>query len=58
MYDPKMRYMQVRLWDLHNVKRARDDFGFRGLKGTTGIQASLLALFGGDHDKVERLNKL
>ena len=40
------------LWDLRNVKRARDDIGFRGVKGTTGTQASFLALFDGDHDKV------
>ena len=40
------------LWDLRNIKRARDDLGFRGVKGTTGTQASFLALFDGDHDKV------
>ena len=40
------------LWDLRNIKRARDDIGFRGVKGTTGTQASFLALFDGDHDKV------
>ena len=40
------------MWDLRNIKRARDDLGFRGVKGTTGTQASFLALFDGDHDKV------
>ena len=40
------------LWDLRNLKRVRDDLGFRGVKGTTGTQASFLALFDGDHGKV------
>jgi adenylosuccinate lyase len=40
------------LWDLRNLTRAREDLGFRGVKGTTGSQASFLALFDGDHDKV------
>ena len=44
--------------DLRNLKRARDDIGFRGVKGTTGTQASFLALFDGDHDKVEELDRL
>jgi adenylosuccinate lyase len=43
------------LWDLRNIKRARDDLGFRGVKGTTGTQASFLALFDGDHNKVSCL---
>ena len=49
---------QELLWDLRNIKRARDDLGFRGVKGTTGTQASFLALFEGDHTKVEELDKL
>jgi adenylosuccinate lyase len=36
---------------LRNLKRAREDIGFRGVKGTTGTQASFLALFDGDHEK-------
>ena len=39
--------------DLRNLTRARDDLRFRGVKGTTGTQASFLSLFDGDHDKVE-----
>jgi adenylosuccinate lyase len=49
---------QELLWDLRNIKRARDDLGFRGVKGTTGTQASFLALFNEDHNKVEELDKL
>ncbi|KAF8555179.1 Adenylosuccinate lyase [Imleria badia] len=51
-------WIQELLWDLRNIKRARDDLGFRGVKGTTGTQASFLALFDGDHEKVEELDKL
>ncbi|RIA91495.1 adenylosuccinate lyase [Glomus cerebriforme] len=50
-------WIQELLWDLRNLTRARDDIGFRGVKGTTGTQASFLALFEGDHDKVEALDK-
>lgn len=49
---------QELLWDLRNLKRARQDLGFRGVKGTTGTQASFLALFDGDHSKVEELDAL
>ncbi|KAK4058319.1 adenylosuccinase ade13 [Microbotryomycetes sp. JL221] len=51
-------WIQELLWDLRNIRRARNDIGFRGVKGTTGTQASFLALFEGDHDKVEKLDKL
>ncbi|KAK9456700.1 L-Aspartase-like protein [Dipodascopsis uninucleata] len=51
-------WIQELLWDLRNIKRARDDLGLRGVKGTTGTQASFLALFNGDHDKVEELDQL
>ncbi|KAF7364826.1 Adenylosuccinate lyase [Mycena venus] len=50
-------WIQELLWDLRNLKRARDDLGFRGVKGTTGTQASFLTLFDGDHEKVEALDK-
>ncbi|TFY74493.1 hypothetical protein EWM64_g9519 [Hericium alpestre] len=51
-------WLQELLWDLRNIKRARDDVGFRGVKGTTGTQASFLSLFDGDHEKVEELDRL
>ena len=50
-------WLQELLWDLRNFTRARNDIGLRGVKGTTGTQASFLALFHGDHDKVESLDK-
>jgi adenylosuccinate lyase len=49
-------WIQELLWDLRNIQRARDDLGFRGVKGTTGTQASFLQLFDGDDDKVEELD--
>lgn len=48
----RLTALQELLWDLRNIQRARDDIGFRGVKGTTGTQGSFLALFEGDHDKV------
>ncbi|SCU81426.1 LANO_0B03048g1_1 [Lachancea nothofagi CBS 11611] len=50
-------WVQELLWDLRNFVRARNDLGLRGVKGTTGTQASFLALFHGDHDRVEALDK-
>ncbi|PWN44796.1 Adenylosuccinate lyase [Ceraceosorus guamensis] len=50
-------WIQELLWDLRNITRAREDLGFRGVKGTTGTQASFLQLFDGDHDKVEALDE-
>lgn len=47
-------WIQELLWDLRNLTRARNDLGFRGVKGTTGTQGSFLALFDGDHAKVSR----
>ncbi len=50
-------YIQDFLIDLENLKRLRNSIGLRGVKGTTGTQASFLALFHGDHDKVEKLDQ-
>ncbi|EGV65091.1 adenylosuccinase ade13 [Yamadazyma tenuis] len=50
-------WIQELLWDLRNMERARNDLGLRGVKGTTGTQASFLSLFHGDHDKVELLDE-
>ncbi|KAJ5324970.1 hypothetical protein N7476_003570 [Penicillium atrosanguineum] len=51
-------WIQDLLMDLRNLERARDDLRFRGVKGTTGTQASFLQIFEGDHDKVEKLDEL
>ena len=44
--------------DLEELEHRRETLRFRGVKGTTGTQASFLSLFGGDHDKVNRLDRL
>jgi adenylosuccinate lyase len=50
-------WAQDLLIDLENLRRLRAGLRFRGVKGTTGTQASFLALFDGDHDKVEALDR-
>ncbi|MBI5723196.1 MAG: adenylosuccinate lyase [Planctomycetes bacterium] len=44
--------------DLNEIECRRQNLEFRGIKGATGTQASFLDLLGGDHDKVNRLEKL
>ncbi|MCS6851078.1 MAG: adenylosuccinate lyase [Gemmataceae bacterium] len=44
--------------DLREVERRLETLPFRGVKGTTGTQASFLTLFRGDHAKVRRLDQL
>ena len=46
------------LMDLEDVEWTIDRLRCRGVKGTTGTQASFLALFDGDHEKVRRLDQL
>jgi adenylosuccinate lyase len=44
--------------DLHEIEHRLETLRFRGAKGTTGTQASFLALFRGDADLVRQLDRL
>ncbi len=44
--------------DLREVEYRLKNLKFLGVKGTTGTQASFLALFEGDHAKVEALDRM
>lgn len=44
--------------DLENLQYILENTRLRGVKGTTGTQASFLQLFDGDHEKVKQLDKL
>ncbi len=43
--------------DLAELEYRRENLHLRGVKGTTGTQASFLALFDGDHHKVKALDR-
>ncbi len=49
-------WLQDFLLDLENVEDALERLPFRGVKGTTGTQASFFQLFNGDHAKVRKLD--
>ncbi|MGH7570958.1 MAG: adenylosuccinate lyase [Gemmatimonadota bacterium] len=50
-------WIQDLLLDLDEITWRLESFRLRGLKGTTGTQASFLALTGGDHDAVRALER-
>ena len=51
-------WMQDLVLDIEDIDYRRRTLPFRGVKGTTGTQASFLELFEGDHDKVRRLDQM
>jgi len=51
-------WLQDLLFDLEELIRFEQWLPFRGVKGTTGTQASFLHLFGHDHEKVKKLDTL
>jgi adenylosuccinate lyase len=44
--------------DLEELQQRLETIAFRGIKGTTGTQASFLKLFNGNHNKVKQLDKM
>ena len=51
-------WLQDAVIDYHDLRYIISTLRFRGVKGTTGTQASFLELFDGDHEKVKKLDKL
>ncbi|MFA6470969.1 MAG: adenylosuccinate lyase [Candidatus Latescibacterota bacterium] len=51
-------WMQDIVMDYHDLRYVLSTLRFRGVKGTTGTQASFLSLFEGDHEKVRRLDEM
>jgi adenylosuccinate lyase len=50
-------WAQDLLLDLNDLQLYLKHLPFRGIKGTTGTQASFLELFNGDYDKVKAIDK-
>lgn len=51
-------WLQSLMLDLEELEFRENTLRFRGVKGTTGTQASFRDLFNGDFSKVEKLDKL
>ncbi|MEO5904823.1 MAG: adenylosuccinate lyase [Gemmatimonadaceae bacterium] len=51
-------WMQDLVLDVHDIDYRRTTLPFRGVKGTTGTQASFLEIFDGDSEKVRKLDRL
>jgi adenylosuccinate lyase len=50
-------WMQDLVLDYLDIDYRRATMPLRGVKGTTGTQASFLEIFGGDHEKVRKLDQ-
>jgi adenylosuccinate lyase len=51
-------WMQDFLMDLEELEFQLSRMKLRGVKGTTGTQASFMSLFNGDHDKIRKLDQM
>ena len=51
-------WIQDLLMDLENISQVKSRLRFRGVKGTTGSQASFLQIFENDHNKVKQLDEM
>lgn len=51
-------WMQDLVLDIADLDYRRRTLPFRGVKGTTGTQATFLQIFDGDHEKVQRLDRM
>ena len=50
-------WMMDLLMDLEELEFQQGRMALRGVKGTTGTQASFMTLFNGDHEKIKKLDK-
>ena len=50
-------WLQDLLLDYNNLENLEQSFKLRGVKGTTGTQASFMELFNGDEEKVKELER-
>ncbi len=51
-------WIQELLMDLEELEFQLGRMKLRGVKGTTGTQASFMSLFNGDHEKIKQLDKI
>ncbi len=51
-------WIQDLMMDFNTVQNIIDNYKLRGVKGTTGTQASFAELFNGDYDKAKALDKM
>lgn len=51
-------YLQDFVFDMERLEFEMDKLPFRGVKGTTGTQASFLSLFENNHEKVKKLDHM